>query len=411
MGVRRQLGDILLESGRITQEDVDQVLDYQRTHGGYFGQGVVALGILSREEIDWALASQFDLPFIFPNAANVDRETAMLVPADWALAHLAVPIVKAGRALTVVVADPLDSAVLDDLHARTGLDVDIALASASRIRELIRTIYGDVSSKADDVAPDSLTGFIRYAFESGADRIGISVRGGNATGWFKAAAGRQRTPLTDGWSTLLEDMLDPSPFSETVAAPGTVHSYEATLNRGGTDALVDVQVSTSDGGAEYLLQMRRTTPSRRTTTATLPPSVAAELRLIARSGNARVGVPTGEDDVGRELLPQLPVLVFGGDVRSAHVTEREDAVKAFVLHPGTDDFIEALNAYDFDVVTVDLPQDDERVTAVMHCAPLSFALLADISDRAALVNAGFNWLLSVSRDQDSLAWELRPMAR
>ncbi|MEO5511909.1 MAG: hypothetical protein ABIV28_07260, partial [Longimicrobiales bacterium] len=143
MTAKRQLGAIFMDSGRINQNDVDRVLDYQRTHGGFFGQAIVALGILSREEIDWALASQFDLPFIFPNPDTVDREAALLVPGDWALTHLAVPIIRAGRSLTVVVADPLDSDTLEDLHARTGLDIEMALASASRIRELIRAIYGD----------------------------------------------------------------------------------------------------------------------------------------------------------------------------------------------------------------------------------------------------------------------------
>jgi type IV pilus assembly protein PilB len=66
MTERRQLGAILLESGRITDEDVRRVLEHQRVHGGFFGQALVALGMVSREEIDWALASQFDLPFIFP---------------------------------------------------------------------------------------------------------------------------------------------------------------------------------------------------------------------------------------------------------------------------------------------------------------------------------------------------------
>src|SRR5207244_1796640 len=102
MSDKRQLGTILLESGRINQDDVDRVLEYQRTNGGFFGKALVALGIVTRDEIDWALASQFDLPYIFPNAESVDQEAASLVAADWALAHLAVPIVRAGDTLTVV---------------------------------------------------------------------------------------------------------------------------------------------------------------------------------------------------------------------------------------------------------------------------------------------------------------------
>ena len=79
---RRPLGAMLLESGRITEDDVERVLAYQRAHGGFFGQALVALGILTREETDWALANHFDLPFIFPNAEAVDPDVAHLAKLD-----------------------------------------------------------------------------------------------------------------------------------------------------------------------------------------------------------------------------------------------------------------------------------------------------------------------------------------
>ena len=62
MAQRKPLGDMLLESGRITQADVDRTLEYQRRHGRLFGQSLVALGILTREEVDWYLATHFELP-------------------------------------------------------------------------------------------------------------------------------------------------------------------------------------------------------------------------------------------------------------------------------------------------------------------------------------------------------------
>jgi hypothetical protein len=58
-----------------------------------------------------------------------------------------------------------------------------------------------------------------------------------------------------------------------------------------------------------------------------------------------------------------------------------------------------------------MPAGDDRIGAVMSTAPISFAYFAGTPDRAALERAGINWLLTVSRDRDSLVWELRPMAR
>jgi hypothetical protein len=413
MAAKRQLGAILLESGRIDQKDVDQVLEYQRTHGGFFGQAIVALGILSREEIDWALASQFDLPFIFPNPEAVDREAAMLVPADWALAHLAVPIVKAGRSLTVVVADPLDNDTLDDLHERTGLEVEMALASAPRIRELIRSIYGDAGPvKAADTTPIALTDFMTIALDSGADRIGVSARNAHAIGWYATRNARERRQLLEGWATILEDMLDPSPFDAAAKSKGSMQKFDANLSRAGADVAVEVSVMSGTSGTEFLLRPTRIAANRRTSAA-LPPSVAAELRLLARGGNARVAMPGDSNDFVRDLAAQMPLLVFGDAVRAAHITESEEVPGIYTLRAGNagEDFIAGIEAYDFDALTLDLPVDDSRVTRLLAAAPISFAYVPSGEDRSALSAAGFNWMLSVSRDQDALVWELRPVTR
>lgn len=413
MTVKKQLGAILLESGRINQTDVDQVLDYQRTHGGFFGQAIVALGILTREEIDWALASQFDLPFIFPNPEAVDREAAMLVPPDWALTHLAVPIVRAGRSLTVVVANPLENDILEDLHARTGLDVEMALASASRIRELIRVIYGDnAATKTPDITPVRLSDMMTDALAAGSERIGISVRGSNATGWFATRNARERRVLLDGWDTMLEDMVDPSPFAaSTDFAAGGMQKFTANLNHGGSDVAVEVQVMKSTSGTEFLLRPSKGGGSRKAGGVVLPLSVAAELKLLARVGNARVGLPAGEDDFVRDITSLLPGLVFGDGVRAAHVALKSEIPGIYTLIASDDDdFISTIEAYDFDALSTDLPITDKRFSAIVRTAPITFAYV-DNANRAALDGAGINWLLLVSRDQDALAWELRPVNR
>jgi hypothetical protein len=413
MTVKRQLGAILLESGRISQTDVDQVLDYQRTHGGFFGQAIVALGILSREEIDWALASQFDLPFIFPNPEAVDRDAAKLVPPDWALTHLAVPIVRAGRTLTVVVANPLDGDVLEDLHTRTGYEVEMALASASRIRELIRVIYGETpSSRTPDTTPVRLTDMMTDALAAGSDRIGISVRGTNATGWYATRNSRERRILIDGWENVLEDMVDPSPFdAANESAPGGMRKYTANLHHAGSDVAVEVQVMKSGAGTEFMLKPTKGGASKKPGGVVLPLSVAAELKLLARVGNARVGLPAGEDDFVRDITPLLPGLVFGDGVRAAHVALKSEVPGIFtLLASDDDDFISTIEAYDFDALSTDLPISDKRFHAIVRTAPITFAYV-DNANRAALDDAGINWLLLVSRDQDALAWELRPVNR
>lgn len=427
MTEKRVLGAVLLDSGRMTQADVERALEHQRTHGGYFGEAAVELGILRREEIDWALASQFDVPFIFPDAHAADRGVAQLVSPAWALAHLAVPILRSGDSIIVVVANPLDGGALDELRARTGLNVEMALASASRIREFIHHIYGEegaggvgkgegagagagegAGARPPDRSgdrPTELADFVTEALAEGADRIGVSARGTSAQGWYSVGDRRERRTLASGWAVSLEAILHPSPLA--AARDGAVEAgpFEATLSHGGRQIIVDMQVATSLSGAEVLMRpRRRAAPS--SGGAKVPESIRMDLRLLARGGNARIGVTRRAGDI----LPQLPSLVLGETARAAHVTRQPDVPGVFAL-PVSDavDFVALLESYSFDALTVDLPLDDERLGGILASAPIAFASIPSDADRAELDRAEIEWILSASPDQDALAWELRPV--
>ena len=122
MTERRTIGQILTELGRVSEDDVATALEHQRDSGGYFGEALLACGFVSQEELEWGLASQFDLPYVFPDADSIDMEAASMVSPEWALAHLTLPIMKTEDSLTVVVESPMKTAAVDELHARTDLE-------------------------------------------------------------------------------------------------------------------------------------------------------------------------------------------------------------------------------------------------------------------------------------------------
>lgn len=410
---QRKMGAVLLESERITEADVERALEHQRTYGGYFGEALVHLGIVGREEIDWALASQLDLPFIFPDAESADREATRLVSPAWALAHLAVPIVHTGGSITVVVADPLERDALEELRSRTGLEVEMALASASRIRELIRAVYGAPEQAADDDAPVPLGEFITESLAHGADRIGVSARGTRGLGWYTAGEAGERRRLEDGWDEALKSLIDPAPLATAHDMEGPIAAFEATLAGPGADVAVDVRVMTSLSGTELLLRPRRHVAAPRAASE-LADGVRADLRLLAAEGDARIGV-TGDADRVAGVLTRLPSLVLGDGVRAAHVTLDPDLPGVYTLRPpGEEDdaaFVDVLDAYAFDALTVDLPPGDDRLAGVLAAAPLSFARVPDDADPAALGRAGIHWLLHVSGHQDGLTWDLQSTTR
>ena len=70
----RSIGAILIDSGRLTPEDAERILHKQREDGLRFGEAAIKLGLLTEQDIQFALARQFDYPYLIPGESNVSAE-------------------------------------------------------------------------------------------------------------------------------------------------------------------------------------------------------------------------------------------------------------------------------------------------------------------------------------------------
>ncbi|QEL65392.1 putative polysaccharide export protein [Oryzomicrobium terrae] len=73
-GNDRAMGAILVDAGRLTPEDAEIILRNQRDEGLRFGDAALRLGLLSEEDIQFALSRQFDYPYLAPGDLSVSKE-------------------------------------------------------------------------------------------------------------------------------------------------------------------------------------------------------------------------------------------------------------------------------------------------------------------------------------------------
>lgn len=73
-GDDRSIGAILIDSGRLTLEDAESILRKQKVEGLRFGEAAIRLGLVNEEDIQFALARQFDYPYLVPGESNVSKE-------------------------------------------------------------------------------------------------------------------------------------------------------------------------------------------------------------------------------------------------------------------------------------------------------------------------------------------------
>ncbi|MEZ8105637.1 GspE/PulE family protein [Vibrio cortegadensis] len=127
--LRKRLGDLLVEEGIITEQQVEQALSAQRSTGQKLGDTLIELGFLSEQQMLMFLSQQLDLPLIDLSRAAVDIDAVQLLPEVHARRLRALVIGRNQDTLRIAMSDPADlfaqESLLDQL-GQYGLEFVIA---------------------------------------------------------------------------------------------------------------------------------------------------------------------------------------------------------------------------------------------------------------------------------------------
>ncbi len=143
LGRVKPLGEILVDLGYVTQLDVEEALNKQRSGGGRLEDTLVQSGKISPEMLARSLAMQLGYEFIEEGAANVDPYAVSLVPEATGRRYQAMPIRLEGNTLVVAMKDPRHVFALDDIRLITGKEIQPAVATEETLSKLINRFYRD----------------------------------------------------------------------------------------------------------------------------------------------------------------------------------------------------------------------------------------------------------------------------
>ncbi|MBC7680278.1 MAG: Flp pilus assembly complex ATPase component TadA, partial [Pseudorhodobacter sp.] len=146
----KQLGDILLEDGLLTPEQLSTAVEEQRRLGRSLGRVLVDLGHLSEGQLVAALATQIGLRFVDLSDYPVDGSAVSRVSHTVCRRHNALPIGYDEGKLVVAMADPANVFAIDDIRALTGLEVRPVVATRPDVLAAINRYHrGD--AEMDDL--------------------------------------------------------------------------------------------------------------------------------------------------------------------------------------------------------------------------------------------------------------------
>lgn len=137
---KRMLGEILVEHGQVTQQQLSEALLQQRVSGKRLGSLLVELGALDERVLADALGEHFQLPVVDLRYATPDPEAIARIPESSARSLSVIPLSFDGASLTVAVADPVRE-LHAELQQMTKTPVTMVIAASTDIRRAIDRHY------------------------------------------------------------------------------------------------------------------------------------------------------------------------------------------------------------------------------------------------------------------------------
>jgi len=151
-----RLGNVLIERGYITVEQLNKALIEQRAGGGkLLGEILIERGFCTDDQITECLAAVYGVPYAKLEPRIADPRIVDCLPREYIEKNLVFPLFKIRGTLTVAVTEPTNLFLLDELHALTSLEVQVVATSAKDVRRMITTLPDSKTFIIDDIIEDN----------------------------------------------------------------------------------------------------------------------------------------------------------------------------------------------------------------------------------------------------------------
>ncbi len=177
----KDLGTLLLGYGLITSDDLMAGLALQGQKSIRLGEALVELGRINRDDIEWVLSKQLDVPFVIVEDVIVNSGLLERFQRDFLLENIMLPLYETDDIIAVAMEDPFNSSAIDYLGTCCGKDVSVSIGSGRKITRILEKTFGraGLPELADIIRSVTekirATGFYRIDFiiRSGACSINV----------------------------------------------------------------------------------------------------------------------------------------------------------------------------------------------------------------------------------------------
>ena len=141
-----KLGEMLVKERLVTVDQLEQAMLVQKKEGGRIGEVLVRLGMVNEADYVRVLAKQLNIPYASLGSdflkPALDQGLENLIPREFALKNIVLPLSRNLDSLTCAIYDPFDLTLLDNLKQMTGCQINLVIASRTDILQAADSLYG-----------------------------------------------------------------------------------------------------------------------------------------------------------------------------------------------------------------------------------------------------------------------------
>ncbi len=160
-GKKIRLGDLLVESGLITEQQLDLALKEQKKLGRKLGSTLIELGMIDEDSILNLLSSQLGIPLIDLTNYSFDESVVRQLSESIARRYRAIVLEDRPRDYLVGMADPTDLYALDEIQAKLPKPVSQAIVRERDLLQAFDRVYRrteEISALAEELGQELSSG-------------------------------------------------------------------------------------------------------------------------------------------------------------------------------------------------------------------------------------------------------------
>ncbi len=137
---RKRLGDLLVEAGAITGEQLEFAL-HNKSKDEKLGDFLIRENLLTEQQLIEVLEIQLDIPHISISQFAIDQDLIQLLPKGLAKRALLMPLSREKNKLLIAMADPMDYFAIEEVRMATGCQIETCIATKDDLRRAISKYY------------------------------------------------------------------------------------------------------------------------------------------------------------------------------------------------------------------------------------------------------------------------------